>query len=95
MQARIKAELQMLREFFWLHAPQIPCEFCGEPLVLLPEGMTFGHRRHPPIEVSITVHHNDRNRENNTRENLKDSHSLCHKLFHAKERQNAAKTSDR
>ncbi len=82
------AELQMLREFAWLHMPQINCCFCGEPLLPWPDNnsMTFGHRRHSKIHVKYTVHHENRNREDNLRSNLKDSHSKCHDKHHAAER---------
>ena len=76
------AELQMLREFFWLHAPRTLCCFCSKPLIERPQRMTFGHRRHTKVRARYTVHHKDENRENNVDDNLKDSHSSCHRAFH-------------
>jgi alpha-beta hydrolase superfamily lysophospholipase len=81
-----KAELQMLREYFWRTAPEILCRFCLKPLAELPHGITFGHRRHPPVDVDITMHHEDRDRENNQLVNIKPSHTRCHKTFHGQER---------
>jgi hypothetical protein len=72
------AEKQMLREFFWLHAPDIKCRFCNEPLCAESANMTFGHRRHPKVSVKVTVHHEDEDRANNRRSNLKDAHRACH-----------------
>jgi len=77
------AELQMLREFYLLHAPQITCCFCGKPIMRERDDATFGHRRHTKIwELNFTVHHDDEDRENNARSNLKDSHSTCHRKYH-------------
>jgi hypothetical protein len=82
MQRQTKAELQMLREFGWLLLPRIPCHFCRQPLITrIP--MTFGHRRHPPVTANLTVHHDDRNRENNETDNLKPCHAVCHRQYHA------------
>jgi hypothetical protein len=86
MQRGTKSELQMLREVGWLILSQNTCFFCHRKLLERPPSMTFGHRRHPPIEARITVHHDDKNRENNTDANLKFSHKLCHVAFHANER---------
>lgn len=90
MQRGTKSELQMLREFAWLHMPNRLCMFCKRPLIYRPLGMTFGHRRHPPIDVKYTVHHEDHNRENNLDGNLKDSHQRCHQQYHA----NLRRTND-
>jgi hypothetical protein len=76
------AELQLLREFFWVHAPRILCRFCNQPICTRTPNMTFGHRRHPKVSVKWTCHHEDENRNNNTDENLKDAHRACHRAFH-------------
>lgn len=77
------AELQMLREFFLFYAPTNLCYFCHKPLATVGEEITFGHRRHPKVwYLNFTVHHEDENRENNTRGNLKGCHSTCHRRFH-------------
>jgi hypothetical protein len=79
------AELQMLREFFLLNAPRILCVFCHLPIYPpeLSNRLTFGHRRHTKVHfANFTVHHGDGNRENNTDQNLKNSHSDCHKRYH-------------
>jgi hypothetical protein len=88
-----KAELQMLREFFWLQAPHTDCYFCKEPLITPVADMTFGHRRHPPIDVKISVHHIDHNRENNSLGNLAPAHRRCHEAYHAKERADVRRAS--
>lgn len=102
MQRATKAELQMLRELGWLILPRLECFFCHSPIMGGPQGaMTFGHRRHPAIETKFTVHHEDKDRENNQivglehimimglhqlKGNLKISHKRCHQQFHANER---------
>lgn len=86
MQKGTKAELQMLREMAWAFLSQIKCCFCSLPLVQREPGMTFGHRRHPSVKVKLTVHHRDRNRENNKPDNLGACHQACHIAHHAKER---------
>lgn len=86
MRADVKSELQMLREFFWKHAPEISCFFCGKPLIHRPPNMSFGHRRHPKPDVKITQHHEDEDRSNNVTRNLRDCHSSCHKSHHATKR---------
>lgn len=99
MRADTKAELQMLRELVWFAYgvdptsaetnaldPMLSCYFCHEFLLIRPGGMTFGHRRHPKIDVDITIHHIDENRENNNPSNLADCHSSCHKSYHNKKR---------
>jgi hypothetical protein len=84
MRPTTKAEFQMLREVAWFFLPVTPCYFCKLPLINEPpEGSTFGHRRHPSIEGKITFHHEDRNRNNNKRFNLKPCHSDCHRAYHA------------
>ena len=84
MQRGTKAELQMLREFYWLCLPTFDCYFCHQPMLMRPPNMTFGHRRHPPATVELTVHHDNRNREDNRfPENLKVAHPLCHRRYHA------------
>lgn len=77
-----KSELQMLREIGWLLLPTLPCYFCHKALVNRIQ-MTFGHRRHPPITVKLTVHHEDRDRDNNSDVNLHLCHSKCHRDYHA------------
>jgi len=84
MRPSTKAEFQLLREVAWFFLPITKCYFC--PLMLINEpvqGSTFGHRRHPTIEDKITVHHLDRNRNNNKRDNLAWAHSECHRAYHA------------
>lgn len=60
------------------------CFFCHKPLLIRPDKMTFGHSHHPPINVDITQHHIDENRENNDPSNLADCHSSCHRSHHMK-----------
>jgi hypothetical protein len=83
VQKATKSERQMLREIAWLWLPQKACALCHKPLLVRPEGMTFGHRRHSPIPVKFTVHHYDHNRENNHDANLFVVHSTCHRTYHA------------
>lgn len=81
------SEKQMLREFFLLHAPEVRCHFCGRPIYTPSNPPTFGHRRHTKIhERCFTVHHEDENRDNNTRPNLKDAHPSCHRRYHNQKR---------
>jgi hypothetical protein len=84
------AELQMLREFWYLHAPRTYCVFCKRPLAVQHPLMTFGHRRHPKVKAEFSVHHLDRQRSNNNFGNLADAHRGCHERHHAAER--AART---
>lgn len=83
MRRSSKAELQMLRECLWLLGSRLTCELCGMLLIPRQDEMTFGHRRHGPITVKLTVHHRDHNREHNWHENLALVHSKCHKKYHA------------
>lgn len=78
------AELQMLREFYLMHAHKTYCVFCSLPIASKPNArVTFGHRRHTKVwELNYTVHHDDENRDNNAEGNLKDCHSDCHRRFH-------------
>ena len=87
MRPATKAEFQMLREVAWFFLPITPCYFCHQPLINEPpQGSTFGHRCHPAIEDKITFHHEDRNRNNNKRDNLKPAHTSCHRAYHANDR---------
>lgn len=90
MRADVKSELQMLRELVWwlLSKREVMyCYFCKGPLLIdRPISMTFGHRRHPKIDVDITLHHVDENRDNNESTNLVPCHSHCHKSYHAQKR---------
>ena len=89
MQRGTKAELQMLREAAWLIFPNLTCRFCNRSLFHRPNDMTFGHRRHQPVTMKLTVHHEDHNRENNNPGiipnggNLRLVHSSCHRQYHA------------
>jgi hypothetical protein len=56
--------------------------FCKRPLLARPSGMTFGHRRHPPIHTRLTAHHADHNRENNLDYNVWPVHKKCHTRYH-------------
>lgn len=87
MRKDTRSELQMLRELTWLMLTQYEatCMLCHEPLLLRPNGMTFGHRRHPKIPVRFTVHHVDHDRTNNQLSNLAIVHSGCHKKYHAED----------
>lgn len=87
MQRSTKSELQMLREVSWLLCPRLMCEFCHRPLLVRPQGMTFGHRRHPSVSIKLSTHHRDRNRENNFDENLGLVHRKCHEAYHASQRE--------
>lgn len=84
MRSSTKSELQQLREFWWLIAPRTRCHFCQKYLIEQPAGMTYGHRRHPPVDDRFTTHHVDHNRENNAPQNLLPCHPLCHRLYHVK-----------
>ena len=87
------AELQALREFFLLFAPQINCRFCGKPIIP-PAQQTFGHRRHTKVwDVNFCVHHEDENRENNEFDNLKPAHSSCHRRYHAQQRKKGGESN--
>lgn len=83
MQKATKSERQLLREACWLLFARHICEFCGRLLNQRHPNMTFGHRRHPPLLVKLTVHHRDHDRENNADDNLALVHSVCHKHYHA------------
>ena len=78
-------EIRMLREFMYFWGPLLECKFCHKQLVPDPN-VGFGHRRHPAVQVRLTVHHEDRNRMNNDRKNLSWAHTECHRRFHATER---------
>lgn len=83
------AELQALRELAHYVLPLMKCCFCGETLMSFEEAEKsgFGHRRHRGIKVEFTMHHLDRNRSNNSIvDNIRISHSKCHRAHHAKER---------
>lgn len=80
------AELQMLREFFKFFAPIVHCCFCDEPILDTSEGETFGHRRHTKVRARFTIHHDDEDRTNNDRPNLKPAHPECHKRYHNQKR---------
>lgn len=93
MRADVKAELQMLRELAWLvfgledgnATITIPrqCCFCGFSLLRASPPPTFGHRRHTSPPLDLTWHHQDGNRENNSRANLLPCHDSCHRSYHA------------
>lgn len=78
-----KAELQMLREFFWFHASQIKCFFCHEPLAMLIPDVTWGHRRHHAVRIKVTNHHKEHDRSKNGHKDLAWAHTSCHKKYHA------------
>lgn len=84
MHRTTKSELQMLREVGWLLLPQLACCFCGRPLSYRPLDMTFGHRRHGPVLVKLSVHHKDHVREHNSNDNLALAHKVCHIKYHAR-----------
>lgn len=86
MRADVKSELQMLRELCWWFLPQLNCCFCGEPLLVRPAGMTFGHRRHPKVDVKLTLHHREEDRSKNAFMDVSPCHSPHHKGFHASKR---------
>lgn len=103
LQRGTKSELQMLRELAWWVLPRLECYFCHRPILDGPQtAMTFGHRRHPPlVDTKFTMHHADKDRENNTvgrliyktmsdlvqsSGNVKIAHKRCHQAFHANER---------
>src|SRR5882724_5086121 len=90
MQRATKAELQMLRELVWFWGTRDTCEFCKKPLIKTPYDLTFGHRRHPPIVAKLTIHHRNRNREDNSIYNTTSCHQACHRNYHA----NLRRTSD-
>lgn len=81
MNSSTKSELQMLRELTRHYTEGQVCYFCHRPLLPVEE-LTFGHRRHSPVTTRLTIHHQDENRENNTRANRKVCHTSCHKSFH-------------
>jgi hypothetical protein len=83
MRSQTKSELQQLREIAWFLLPMEVCYFCKERLITRPSDMTFGHRRHGPILVKISVHHKDHNRTNNIQYNLRLAHKRCHQAYHA------------
>jgi len=86
MRSSTKSELQMLRELAWYFLPQTRCDLCNRLIILAIRkgGLTFGHRRHPPITMKVTVHHINRNRQDNRFENLALVHTICHRRYHAK-----------
>ena len=88
MQKRTRSELQMLREIAWLLLPDRHCTFCGKLLLATdnPRNKQFGNRRHGPVPVELTTHHEDYNRDNNDWENLALVHTNCHKVHHAARR---------
>lgn len=74
------AELQALRELAHWLLPELKCCFCGQPILDIPDNtVTFGHRRHNAVKVLFTLHHNDEDRGNNFRRNLKICHKTCHR----------------
>jgi len=94
MQKATKSELQMLREMVWHFGEITLCEFCHRPLLHIPPGMTFGHRRHPPIDTKLTIHHRDRNRDNNQASNRVPAHRSCHIQYHANLRRTSSEPDD-
>lgn len=86
MNRSTKSELQMLREVAWFMLHQTRCFFCKDPITKLPPDLTFGHRRHPPFNTEVTLHHLDENRQNNSPSNLAWAHTSCHRSYHAKQR---------
>jgi len=70
----------------YIFHPPTGCYFCGKPLLVRPDDMTFGHKRHPRVNTDITIHHIDEDRTNNDPSNLAECHDSCHRSHHAKKR---------
>jgi hypothetical protein len=93
----LTSELRMLRELAWylIHFKSTHCYLClrrfdeGAP----PVAFTFGHRRHPRLVTRISIHHENKDRQNNTFFNLFLCHKSCHEQHHAKERADAKKAA--
>lgn len=100
MQKGTKSELQMLREISWLILPHLKCPFCRNYLITeRPAGMTFGHRRHPPITIKLSVHHRKHDRDKNKTvaiafEEIQGDVTLVHKSCHERFHANLRRTSE-
>lgn len=99
MQKGTKSELQMLREVGWLVLAHLKCRFCKNHLLERPANMTFGHRRHPPITVKLSVHHikHDRDKNKTTAifaEEIQGDVTLVHKSCHERFHANLRRTSE-
>lgn len=78
-------ELNKARELLHYLLPMHVCYFCEKPLMPLHPAATPGDSKGPPLELRISIHHRDGNHSNNAQENLRLSHSACHRAHHCLE----------
>lgn len=96
MRRSFLSEVRMLREIAWFFLRHRKCAICKQRFIPEDEAVLikFGHRKHPPIKIRVTVHHDDEDRENNTDKNLKWVHRSCHKGHHLNDARKKVKSWD-
>jgi hypothetical protein len=90
MTRRMVREVSKGRELLWFLLDGKRCCFCNKLLLEKPfRNIRFGNATAPPLNLDITLHHNDGDHDNNgkfgNRKNLRLSHESCHKRFHGSE----------
>lgn len=90
------SEVRLLREIAWWAIRYLRCYFCDEVFIPVKKAtkLTFGHRHHKPFKLKLTLHHRDGDHDENKHDNLRWSHSTCHKRHHIKEVHEKVKTFD-
>lgn len=88
MSATSRKEMTKQRELLWHFLEGEKCCFCHKPLLSESDlerfdTIKFGNATAPPMDLDITIHHNNGNHDDNRKRNRKLSHSTCHKKHHA------------
>ena len=96
MRKGLATEIRMLREIAWFFLRNKKCVFCKKRFIPEDEAVQikFGHRKHPPLKIRVTAHHDDEDRENNTDKNIKWAHRSCHKTHHLNDARKKVKSWD-
>jgi hypothetical protein len=89
MSPRIRRELGKQRELLWHFLEGQKCFFCKDPLLSLEDQrrtaeISFGNATAPPMDLDITIHHENGNHDDNRKSNRKPAHESCHKSWEAK-----------